>query len=582
MTHYLLGAPWRSAPPDEAMAWHCDAPLRAVSWKEFHLRIGAWQARLDTLAVAGQCWSLLHRDPIEFAAALIAAWERGDSIILPADDRPETLAELDGLTQARLGDIDEGHLAGQSRSPRWGPLAPDCIAVSLYTSGSTGEAKRLDKTFAQLEAELAIHANLWPLESHLVISQVSHQHIYGLLFAILRPLCEQAPMAGRTCKYPETLCDWLQRLAQARAEDRSAPHGAVLISAPPPLERLPAELDWQAADDQLKRVHSSGAPLSALASAHARHVLGVGILEIYGSSETGGIAWRDQQQGDRWLPLPTIEVSSDAHGCLWIRSPLLATRDWEPQADLIELDESGFRLLGRADRIAKVGGKRLSLTGLDRALEAHPDILEARTVALPGRDNRLGAILRLAPQNIPQDHASRRERIRNLRSNLLKAYEPTVIPRYWRFVDAWPTNAQGKLSQDIIKRLFRDLDERREPRWLGVEYRDEHACRITLEVPEKLVYLQGHFAQQPVVPGVVIIQWAVSLAREFLTLTGSVQRLDRVKFPRLLRPGERVCLLLQHANDARGEHLVFELTGPQGCHASGRMRLAAMEDPDAE
>ena len=114
--------------------------------------------------------------------------------------------------------------------------------------------------FAQLDAELATHQALWPLGTRLVISQVSHQHIYGLLFAILRPLCEGAPLADATCRYPETLHAWLAALAADEA---------VLISAPPPLERLPESLDWPAVRARLAYVHSSGAPLSAAASARA-------------------------------------------------------------------------------------------------------------------------------------------------------------------------------------------------------------------------------------------------------------------------------------------------------------------------
>ncbi|MCP1365705.1 AMP-binding protein, partial [Halomonas sp. BBD48] len=503
----LLDAPWRQAHPHDIMAWNADTGGPALSQAEFRERIGAWQSRLDALAPPGQRWLLCHRDPVAFTAALIALWERGDSAVLPADDRPETLEAISPLVAARLGDIADGHLAGSPKVPRWGCLSADRIAVSLFTSGSTGEPKQLDKTFAQLDAELATHRALWPLEGSLVISQVSHQHIYGLLFAILRPLCEGAPMAARTCRYPETLCAWLQGLARCAGEQAHVPHSAVLISAPPPLERLPAELDWRPANARLTRILSSGAPLSAAASAHARGVLGIGISEIYGSSETGGIAWRDQQVSDHWTPLPGIEVRDDDEGRLWLRSPFLTDPDsWEAQADRIAPVTDGFRLLGRSDRIAKVGGKRLSLTGMDRMLEACHGVTRAHTLPLATRDNRLGAIVQLTAEHIPHDHAARRSLIRALRTLLLPAFEPTVIPRYWRFVDAWPTNAQGKLSAEIVALLFADLQERSLPRWLGIETPESHTCRVALEVPERLVFCQGHFPDRPVVPGVVMIQ----------------------------------------------------------------------------
>nr|WP_298413048.1 AMP-binding protein [uncultured Halomonas sp.] len=590
----LLSAPWRHAPLDRPIGWHCAAYAHdaAIPWSVFHGRVGAWQALLDSLAPAGQRWLLHLREPIEFAAALIACWERGDSVVLPADDRPETLAGVDHLTQERLGDITGGHRAGPSaETPRWGTLDADALALSLYTSGSSGEPQRLDKRFAQLDAELGVQAQLWPLEGRLVISQVSHQHIYGLLFAILRPLCEQAPMATALCRYPETLSDWLGRLEETRRSQDSAtpyiPPGAVLISAPPPLERLPQELDWEAAPLVLARIHSSGAALSRIASEHALKVLGVPVSEVYGSSETGGIAWRVQQQDECWTPLPGIEIRDDRHGALWLRSPFLSSPDWQRQADRIALEGSRFCLLGRADHILKVGGKRLSLTGMDRTLGTYPGVIQARTVSLPERDTRLGAIVQLDPERIPLDHDSRRELIASLRRHLSSAYESTVVPRYWRFVDIWPTNAQGKLSNALVRQLFRDLEDHRLPRWLGVSFEGDERCQVSLEVPERLLYLQGHFDEQPVVPGVVLVQWSVELAREHLPLSGTFQRLERVKFPQLLLPGERVTLVLalsplDRSMNERGVRLSFTLQGRQGVHATGKIVFTTQETHDDE
>ncbi|MGC3874755.1 AMP-binding protein [Halomonas sp. GXIMD04776] len=585
----LLGTPWRHAPRDRAIGWHCALPAReaAVPWSIFHGRVGAWQGLLDSLAPAGQRWLLHLREPLEFAAALLACWERGDSVVLPADDRPETLSGVDHLTRARLGDVTGGHRAGpEARIPRWGELDADALALSLYTSGSSGEPQRLDKCFAQLDAELGVHAHLWPLEGRLVISQVSHQHIYGLLFAILRPLCEQAPMALSLCRYPETLSDWLRRLDETRHSDDigtlNAPPGTVLISAPPPLERLPQELDWQAAPRVLSRIHSSGAALSHIASEHALKVLGVPVSEIYGSSETGGIAWRIQQRDECWTPLPGIEIRDDRHGALWLRSPFLSSTDWQRQADRIALEDSRFRLLGRADRILKVGGKRLSLTGMDRTLGTHPDVIQARTVSLPERDTRLGAIVQLDPERIPLDHDSRRDLIASLRQYLSSAYESTVVPRYWRFVDVWPTNAQGKLSNALVRQLFRDLEDHRLPRWLGVSFEGDERCQVSLEVPERLLYLKGHFDEQPIVPGVVLVQWSVELAREHLQLRGAFQRLERIKFPQLLLPGERITLILAQSRSEQGIRLSFTLQGRQGIHAAGKIVFTPQETHDDE
>ncbi|WP_148253032.1 AMP-binding protein [Aidingimonas lacisalsi] len=575
MTDTWLPDAWRNASLAAPMGWYLAPDWQAVTWQTLHGRIGAWQALLDSHGGPESCWLLYSSDLLDFTAALIAIWERGDHALLPGDEQPDTLTALDAQTCARLGNVERGLLPGHPRPPLWGNISRRQLAVSLYTSGSTGTPQRIDKSFAQLGAELDTHARLWPLQGQLIISQVSHQHIYGLLFAVLRPLFERSPMMLTTCRYPEMLSTALQQLASASEKRTDIPGGAVLISAPPPLERLPDHLDWTSAPATLHRVHSSGAPLSASASRHAHRLLGAPIQEIYGSSETGGIGWRDQQDDSAWHPLPGVEIRTDDEGCLCLRSPFLPSQDWHYQADRIQATPGGrFRLLGRADRIAKVGGKRLSLTAMDRSLGNHPQVTQARTVTLPERDHRLGAIVKLTSDRLPWQRHARQALIESLRTHLAGSYPSTVIPRYWRFVGHWPTDTQGKLSSAVITRLFRDLDDARLPRWLGASSPDDDHCDIDLEVPERLTYLRGHFADNPVVPGVAIIQWVVDLAREFLAVTGRFQRLERIRFALSLLPGERARLSLDVATTTTGERLSFTLSGQRGQHASGKIVFA--------
>ena len=53
--------------------------------------------------------------------------------------------------------------------------------------------------------------------------------------------------------------------------------------------------------DALILTHGAGS------NAHAPLLLGVAPVEVYGSSETGGVAWRQRaRHGDTWQPLPGI------------------------------------------------------------------------------------------------------------------------------------------------------------------------------------------------------------------------------------------------------------------------------------
>ena len=87
------------------------------------------------------------------AIALLGAWRAGASVLLPADLQPQTRQRWDTVVDAWLteaADLDALYQA---------PLSPaaldlDTCQLSLCTSGSSGEPKRIDKTLRQLANEV--------------------------------------------------------------------------------------------------------------------------------------------------------------------------------------------------------------------------------------------------------------------------------------------------------------------------------------------------------------------------------------------------------------------------------------------
>ena len=559
----LCDLPWRQpATARTPLSEHWVEPALLVR------RVDVWRSWLDTQP--GGRWILCLSDPLEFTSALLALWESGRIAVLPADDRPGTLDALIPATDGQILTALDESIAPPTDTPPAPParLAPERIALALYTSGSTGQPVEFSKTFAQLQAELAVHHQLWPLARHSgVISQVSHQHIYGLLVGVLHPLCSHVPFSGGDCHYPERLAE---RIGQAGAAGLTP----VMISSPPQLARLPEHIAW--ADlPRLQRVFSSGAPLARADAVRAEGLLDAPIMEIYGSTETGGIAWRRQTTTHRWQALPGVELSFE-DDCLALRSPFLAAPEqWWQQPDRVSGTADSFELLGRRDRLVKIGGKRVSLDHIERVLAAHPLISAARCVELGRTDGRLGGILVMAADALPQEHTPRRALIGELRQQLAEHVEQVAIPRYWRFVDALPSNAQGKLDRTLISRLFEDLDDRSKPRWLGTEQQDNQHCEITLEVPERLIFLEGHFDQLPIVPGVVIVQWVIELAQRSFGALGDFSSCEQLKFQRPLRPGMRLQLELTR----RDNGIAFIYQSHEGRHASGRISFTADHEP---
>lgn len=565
----LTRLPWRSAAAksQRSLPRHWSNPASLLR------RVDAWRRWLEPQP--GGRWLLCHQHPESFCAALVALWESGRIAVLPPNDRPETLAQLATEVDGTLPVAPGEHEAEQrdttvTAQPVPERLSASATALILHTSGSTGEPLCLAKRFDQLDAELAAHADIWPLAGSAVISQVSHQHIYGLLTGILHPLCAGVPFCGDESRYPEGL---VTRLEEAGA----AGLASVVISSPAQLSRLPEHLPWPAAP-RIKWVFSSGAPLQAEHAQRAERLLQAPLFEIYGSTETGGIAQRRQQQGTMWQPLPSVELAYQ-NNQLSLRSTFLEQPlRWWQQPDRVVPKAGGFELQGRTDRLVKIAGKRVSLDQIERTLAAVEGVIKARCVRLDQADGRLGVVVMLHDAYIPHHHDSRHELIQQLRGHLSSQLEPVAIPRYWRFVDAMPSNTQGKLDHSLVRRLFADLDNPKSPRWLGEQRSSPAACLLTLEVPERLIFLHGHFDEHPLVPGVVIVQWAIELAAESFGELGDFRGIERLKFRLPLRPGTRFTLQLTQ----RADGIAFTIDSQEGRHCSGRIRLQTRSTTDQQ
>lgn len=73
---------------------------------------------------------------------------------------------------------------------------------------------------------------------------------------------------------------------------------------------------------------------------------------------------------------------------------------------------------------------------------------------------------------------------------------------------------------------------------------DPGQARVHLQIPDDLVFLQGHFPDNPIVPGVVLTQWAIDEAVSLFGRPRRVEALSSVKFHHVLQPGDEVHLTL--------------------------------------
>ncbi len=506
----------------------------------------------------------LHlEDAGELAIALFGAWRAGVAVLLVADLQEQTrqrwAADVDLWLTDSAG-LDDLHAK---------PLSPaaldlDACHLSLCTSGSSGEPKRIEKSLRQLANEVRALEQLWgtDLDQACFIGSVATQHIYGLLFRVLWPLCAGRTFGRTQLAFPEDL----------QCASRQHPQFA-WVASPALLKRMGDNLDWPALS-QVRRVFSSGGALPEDAASNLRQRLRQWPTEILGSSETGGIAWR---QGTRlWRPFADVQLNQDAEGALRVASPYLPVGHVEQTADAVRFEADGrFELLGRLDRIVKLEEKRISLPMLEQALEEHPWVTEARLGVVQENRAYLGALLVLSNQGLHTlRNQGRRTLTETLRQHLLKHCEVLALPRRWRLLRQLPLNSQGKLPQADVQALLQAA----RPKGPEILAQNETHGQwlLQLAVPPDLAYFSGHFPTTPVLPGVVQVDWALELGRQRLQLPAKFAGMEVLKFQQLVRPGDRIELSLRF--DPERSKLHFAFRNASAACSSGRIVLEAAHD----
>ncbi|MCF8467622.1 MAG: AMP-binding protein [Sneathiella sp.] len=422
------------------------------NFKQFRDEVSAMKARLSMRGVTSVV--LAATSSYSFSVGFLAGLHAGCRIVIPPNSLPGMLDHFVTEVCPLLGDVPTGrgdnHILLNGETAEGGnftDLDPKNCHLDFYTSGSTGNPKRVGKRLSQIEDELIILHETFgaQLGTAATLGTVSHQHIYGLYFKAFLPLCEGRPF------FPGTFEIWEELLA-------AAPPGACFVSSPAHLSRIPPR-EPLAGDMQPPLIFSAGGPLGFEAACHAAEVFGTIPTEIYGSTETGGVAYRQQKTATTpFVPLPGNETRVDGAGLLSVKSNYTDGGDWDATNDIAErFDDGSFLLTGRANQFVKIEGKRVSLAEVEKFLCSSDLVRDAAVLVLHDARQSLSAIVELTELGWQRHADLGAFRLsRHLRRQLSRDLENAAMPRRWRFVRRLPVNAQGKHLQQALHELFTD------------------------------------------------------------------------------------------------------------------------------
>lgn len=404
-----------------------------------------------------QSYLLYANNSYHFAVNFFAILLLQKDLVLTANCKADWLESIQGSFEAIITDssiepdnqdnlgnfIEVTHFLSTQAPIDELKLPEQCnSSIQFYTSGSSSQPKAIAKHFSQLLLEAFNLEQLFgrSVEGCNFFATVSHHHIYGLIFRMLWPLLHKHPFNTNILLYPEELV--------AVREKHS---NICLISSPAFLSRHDNNLP----DVALTQCFSSGSLLSTTAAKMSHSQFKLYPVEVYGSTETGGIGFRTQANNNvAWQQFPGVRFVADETGRMTLHSPYI------PQPERLDdkihqISDTHFELLGRFDRVVKIEEKRVSLDALEQALKQSSFVNEAKVIVLQQARTFIGAVIELSEEGLDylQQHSKRSLNLK-LKESLVNTFEAVAIPRKWRYFEQLPYNSQGKLPTDSLTSLF--------------------------------------------------------------------------------------------------------------------------------
>ena len=312
-------------------------------------------------------------------------------------------------------------------------LAAGGQAITFRTSGSAGTPKRCTHTLATLWQETQVLAGLLPGRRR-ILSAVPSHHIYGFLFPVLLPRAQGI----------DEVID-LRAASPAAWLDMLRP-GDLVVAHPGWWEALARLRPAFGAD--ITGVSSTAPCPDALADELG--AAGLRLVQVYGSSETAGVGWRERG-GAPFTLFPYWQEADEAAELLrrlpdgsQARYPLQDKLEWSEAA---AGGERRFRPAGRIDAAVQVGGTNVFPGYVAEVLRMHPAVEDAAVRLMRADEGgRLKAYIVPRTPGADEGAALREELAAWIGARLSAAERPAA----WTFGTRVPRQSSGKPADWII------------------------------------------------------------------------------------------------------------------------------------
>ncbi|MEM9707914.1 MAG: hypothetical protein AAF871_03925 [Pseudomonadota bacterium] len=286
--------------------------------------------------------------------------------------------------------------------------------ISFSTSGTVGEKKKISHERRDLDAEIDAICDALPSikGSNRVLTAVAPHHMYGFVWSVLLPKRLGIDVLDQHFVAPNSI-------------SRMCSNGDIVL-ATPYLWRKYSEFGLRFPDRTIGV--SSGGPACS-STWHAANATGVAeLFDIYGSTETGGVGWRNSSKST--FNLFSNITQTDLKLC---RQHGRKTCNAEDKLDWV--NSRSFSVVGRRDRVIQIAGSNVDLGIVEDALRVDKEVEDV----IARRDGMRLKVFIVSKTDYTNDLEDR------LRRTALKL-PATARPEAFTFGKSAPTTSLGKLQ----------------------------------------------------------------------------------------------------------------------------------------
>ena len=261
------------------------------------------------------------------------------------------LAEIFTNKNIFIDEINSKKIIDNGKFNGFTELNPKDIIINFQTSGTTGEKKIAQKSLENLFSESEALKNQFPtlLKDKEFISTTTMNHLFGFTFHLMLPLNSENVINTDIVAVPENI----------NVEN------SCLISTPSFIAKMAKYQNYPVKNPQV--LITAGAELKENVFKFAKEISS-DVIEIYGSTETGVIAYRNSFD-EKFHIFKEVELDCSENFAM-VKTNFSLISPVKIMDKIEKFYNDDILVKGRTDRVYKIQEKRISALEIEKVLNS--------------------------------------------------------------------------------------------------------------------------------------------------------------------------------------------------------------------